>query len=367
VEDVMGEWRFEPELARARTLPAAWYRDPALLAREEERVFARTWQMVGHEGALAKPGDYLTTRVAGEELVLTRDEEGTLRALSNVCRHRAGPVARGAGCRRTLQCAYHGWSYAADGRLLGTPEWEGVQDFDRASVRLPAFRVDTWNGFVFVNLDPGARPLAEWLGEIVPETHRLGLGRLGFYKRVDYEIACNWKVYVDNYLEGYHIPIVHPGLFAELDYNAYRVDLREFHSRQHAPIRSGREESLYRRNLEQGAQPEALYYWLFPNLMLNVYPDNLQTNVILPLGPERTVTRFEWFVPDPGRPGLDVEFEKSLAFSDAVQQEDVRICEDVQRGLQSRTYETGRFSVRRENGVHQFHGLLSHMLGEGLG
>jgi choline monooxygenase len=360
----MGAWSFEPELARARTLPASWYRDPGILAREQELVFGHTWQMVAHESALQKPGDHVTARVGSEEILLTRDDAGTLHALSNVCLHRAGPVARGSGCRRALQCAYHGWTYALDGRLLGTPEWDGVQDFDRASVRLPAFRVESWAGFVFVNLDPEAAPLSEWLGEIVPETERLRLGSLAFYKRIDYEVACNWKVYVDNYLEGYHIPIVHPGLFAELDYNAYRVETRARHSRQHAPIRPGRDESLYKRNLEDGGQPEALYYWLFPNLMLNVYPDNLQTNVILPLGPERTVTRFEWFVPDPGRPGLDEEFARSLAFSDAVQQEDILICEDVQRGLRSRTYETGRFSVKRENGVHQFHGLLAGLLGE---
>ena len=334
-----------------------------MLAREEERIFARTWQLVGHESSLRNPGDFLSARVASEEVVLTRDAAGTLHALSNVCRHRAGPVVRGSGCRRTLQCAYHGWTYALDGRLLATPEFEGVLDFDRARVELPRFRVETWAGFVFVNLDRDARPLTDVLGEMVPETERLRLSALGFYKRLDYEIACNWKVYVDNYLEGYHIPHVHPGLFEELDYNAYRVDVRESHSRQHAPIRSRSQDSLYRRNLDEGAAPEALYYWLFPNLMLNVYPDNLQTNVIVPLGPERTLTRFEWFVPDPDRPGLEEEFAKSLAFSDLVQQEDIAICEDVQRGLHSRTYETGRYSVRRENGLHHFHALVAAHLG----
>jgi phenylpropionate dioxygenase-like ring-hydroxylating dioxygenase large terminal subunit len=120
--------------------------------------------------------------------------------------------------------------------------------------------------------------------------------------------------------------------------------------------------SLYRRNLADGAQPEALYYWVFPNLMLNLYPDNLQTNIILPLGPDRTLTRFEWYVLEPNSPGVAEEFARSFAFSDQVQQEDIAICEAVQKGLCSRTYDRGRYSVLRENGVHHFHGLLTQAL-----
>ena len=150
------------------------------------------------------------------------------------------------------------------------------------------------------------------LGSVPEETRRLPLDHMSLYKRVDYEVACNWKVYVDNYLEGYHIPMVHPGLFHELDYAAYRVETGAFHSKQHAPIRPRAEESLYRRNLEPHEPPEALYYWVFPNVMLNLYPDNLQTNVILPLSAERTVTRFEWYVLDPESPGVAEEFAQEL-------------------------------------------------------
>jgi choline monooxygenase len=171
-------------------------------------------------------------------------------------------------------------------------------------------------------------------------------------------------LYVDNFLEGYHIPIVHPELFRQLDYSAYRVETARFHSKQHAPIRPRAEESLYRRNLEPDERPEALYYWVFPNVMLNLYPDNLQTNVILPLSAERTLTRFEWFVLDPESPGVAEEFAHSFAFSDQVQKEDIAICEAVQRNLRSRTYDHGRYSVLRENGVHHFHGLLARFLGD---
>jgi choline monooxygenase len=358
------DFRHDADLAVASTLPAAWYLGEDSLARDRERIFARTWQLVGHATQLAEPGAFLACEVAGEPVVVVRDTTGALRAFSNVCRHRAGPVASGNGCRQTLQCGYHGWSYALDGRLLATPEFEGVQGFDRSRERLPELRVEAFEGLVFVNLDRGAPALLDVLGPIAAETAHKGIDGLRFYRRHDWEIACNWKVYVDNYLEGYHIPHVHPALHALLDYSAYRVETGRWHSRQHAPLRRKVSGSLYQRHLPADAEPEALYYWLFPNLMFNFYPDNLQLNLILPLGPERTLTRFEWFVADPARPGLAEEFERSFAFSDEVQREDVAICEAVQRGLRSRFYDRGRYSVRRENGVHHFHSLLAELLAE---
>jgi choline monooxygenase len=356
-----GPYRFDPDLAHATTLPSSWYVDPAVLELERERVFGGTWQLVALAEDLARPGDFLAAEAAGEPVVLARGEDGTLRSFSGVCRHRAGPVACGRGNRASLRCGYHGWTYGLDGTLLAAPEFE-ARDFDRSAVRLPELRVARFGPLVFVHLDPGAPDLDTVLGPMAAETAWLGLERLRFHRRHDYEVGCNWKVYVDNYLEGYHIPIVHPGLFREIDYGAYRVETREWHSRQHAPVRSAAPESLYRRRLEPGKDPEALYYWLFPNLMLNVYPDHLQLNLVLPLGPERTLVRFEWLVPDPARPGLEADFERSFAFSDEVQREDTAICEAVQRGLRSRFYDRGRFSVKRENGVHHFHGLLASAL-----
>lgn len=356
-------YRFEEDLSRARTLPSSWYLEPAMLAREIRKVFGATWQLVGHTDQVREPGDYFTCSVAEDPVVVARAADGVVRAFSNVCRHRAGPVARGAGHRKSLQCAYHGWTYGLDGALLTTPEFEGVRGFERAAVCLPPVRVAVWGAFVFVNLSPSGPELEETLGEIPQRTAHLGFDHLRSFKRIDYEVACNWKVYVDNYLEGYHIPLVHPGLFRELDYAAYRVETMKHSSKQHAPLRARTSDgSLYRRPGAEGEEPEALYYWIFPNTMLNIYPDNLQTNVILPLGPDRTLTRFEWFVPGEPRPGFDQEFARTLAFSDQIQREDIEICEAVQRGLRSTTYASGRYSVLRENGLHHFHGLLSRFL-----
>lgn len=354
-------FRFDPDLASATTIPAHWYTDAAALGLEQERIFGRTWQLVGRIEQVRQPGDFFTCAVIDEPLVVTRAGDGQLHAFFNVCRHRAGPVAQGAGNRKSLQCLYHGWTYGLDGQLRTTPEFDGVRCFDKADNGLVPVRVDTWGPFVFVNLDDDAPSLAATLGNIPAETGHLPLERMGFYKRVDYEIACNWKVYVDNYLEGYHIPMAHPGLFKEIDYNQYRVETARYYSKQHAPIRHN-PDSLYMRNLEQGAAPEALYYWVFPNLMLNIYPDNLQINIILPLDHERTLTIFEWYVLDVERPEVAEDFARSFAFSDLVQREDIEICESVQRGLKSRSYDVGRFSVSRENGVHHFHGLLCEFL-----
>ena len=345
---------FEPDLSIAETLPSAAYFDPETFSREQERIFSRTWQLVGPAAAASVPGDYFACDVGREPLVVARGEDGVRRALSNVCRHRAGPVARGAGRAAALRCGYHGWTYGLDGALRAAPEWDGVRSFDRVACRLPEFRLEDWRGMLFVNLDPEAASLAETLAPIAAESRMQPLERMRPFRTMDYEIACNWKVYVDNYLEGYHIPIVHPELFRRLDYRAYRVETADGYSRQHAPYREG----------SASAASEALYYWIFPNVMLNFYPDNLQTNAVIPLSPERTLTRFEWYALDPDRPGAAGEFERAFAFADRVQREDIAICEAVQKGLRSRTYDRGRYSVLRENGVHHFHGLLHRFLTE---
>ena len=352
----LSDYAAEPDLSRATTLPARWYVDPAFLDLEKEKIFWRTWQLVGFTHQVAKPGDFFACEIAGEPIVVVRDLAGTLHALSNVCRHRASTIASFQGNCTTLRCPYHGWTYGLDGKLLGQPEFDGVQDWDRSSVALPSYRVETWGPFVFVNLDANAGPLTDTLADIPPQVTRLGcdLPTLRYYGRRDYVIDCNWKVYIDNYLEGYHVPAAHPGLFRELDYKQYRVDTHRFYSSHYAPLRPASGENRRYASPESGAG--ALYFWIFPNFMLNIYPDNMSTNIIVPLSHDRTLTIFEWFFPA----GVDPQIPaKTIAFSDEIQQEDIRLCEAVQQGLQSRTYQCGRFSVKRENGVHHFH-LLVH-------
>ncbi len=346
------DFSVDERLARAATLPAPLYTDPAVLAAEKTLVFGATWQLVGRADQVARPGDFFTGRVADEEVLVVRGEDEKLRALSNVCRHRAGPVASGAGSGRALKCGYHGWTYGLDGRLLATPEFDGVENFRREDVCLPGFSVASWIGLLFVNLDPQAPPLAATLDDLSGRLEEKGLASMRFAFRREWTLDCNWKVYVDNYLEGYHIPIVHPGLMKELDYGAYRTETFRNRVLQVSPIKSrtGR--------LRAGVPAdEAAYWWVWPNLMLNVYPDNFSTNLIVPLGAERTLTIFEWFFREPERPDVAAKVEETVAFSDEIQIEDIGICEAVQRGLRSRTYHRGRYSEKRESGVHHFHRL----------
>ena len=340
-------YRFEPRLSQASTIPSNYYNDAAVFAAENRSIFARTWQLVGHEEQVRHRGQFFTATIADEPVLVVRGDDDEVRTMSNVCRHRAGPVAKGAGRRPSLQCGYHGWTYGLDGALRTAPEMEGIECWDKKSVALPRFRVESWNGLLFVNLDPAAAPVREFLGDLGGRSFG---GQLA--ARKEWSVNCNWKVYVDNYLEGYHIPIVHPSLFKEIDYPNYRTETRSNYSIQHAPLK--RPERIR-------GDGEAAYFWIFPNLMLNVYPDNFSTNLIVPAGHDRTVTIFEWYFRDPD--SAKKEIEETIAFSDEIQLEDIDICEAVQRGLRSSTYSAGRYSPVRENGVHHFHGLYAAAMG----
>ncbi len=365
---------FERKIESAWTLASRLYTDPSVLELEKEKIFRRTWQLAGTsrqscgEAAgvpktLLDPETYLCADVAGEPVVLSRDASGVLRAFSNVCRHRAGPIAEGAGCQKTFRCGYHGWTYTLDGRLIGTPDVEGMEFFDRSTMGMVPLALAAWEQFLFVNFDRDAPPLAAFLDDIPERARRFAVPEFEFAERRDYVVECNWKVYVDNYLEGYHIPIAHPGLMREIDYAGYRVEPRRYSSQQIAPVRPKTEPAAAgARVYGEPGQDEALYYWVFPNLMLNLYPENLQVNLVVPLSHEKTLTIFEWYYRDAHSPAVRERMQRAVEFSHQVQNEDIHLCEAVQRGLRSATYDRGRYSVKRENGVHHFHSLLAEFL-----
>jgi choline monooxygenase len=358
----------------AHTLASRFYTDPAILDLEKQKIFRRTWQLVGManhpcgeaNGAkrtITDPETFFTTNIVEEPVIIVRDKLGVLRAFSNVCRHRAGPIAKGSGCDRVLRCGYHGWTYALDGRLIGTPDVEGVEFFDRSTMGMFPLRLETWGQFIFVNFDTDAEPLDAFLGQIPDQARGFQFEGLQLAERRDYVIDCNWKVYVDNYLEGYHIPIAHPGLMREIDYSLYRTETFRYYSQQFAPIRAATKDDSAERFYPPGSGlTEALYFWIFPNLMLNIYPDNISTNLIVPISHEKTLTIFEWFFHDLSSDRAKDRIHKAVAFSDEVQREDIALCQSVQKGLRSATYDRGRYSVKRENGVHHFHMLLGEFL-----
>ena len=349
-------------IASASTLPSRYYFDPEILQREKDRLFARTWQVVGWREQAATPGDYFTCELAGEPLLIARQNDGALRAFYNVCRHRAGPPAEGCGSRKVFRCGYHGWTYGLDGRLLNAPEMEGVCDFCAADFGLAPVACAEWGGLIFVHLDSHPEPLGRALAELPAQTEKFGLESLRFWRRHDYVMECNWKTYIDNYLEGYHLPSVHPSLNRELDYGAYETRLFPRHSLQTSPIRGRENETTVNRRYKQSqGDLAAEYFWIFPNWMLNCYPDNMSLNIVLPLGPEKCVAIFAWFFAEQ-QLHSDIP-ETTFRFSDEIQQEDGRICEIVQRNLRSRSYDCGRYSVQQEQGLYHFHRLYLTAMG----
>lgn len=335
-------------LERAYTLPARMYVGEQSTERDRRTVFARGWQLFAHADRLTDPGDHVIGEIAGVPLLLVRGNDGVLRALHNVCRHRAGPLALcdGRGAKR-LRCHYHGWTYALDGHLTSAPEMDGARDFDITAIHLPEARVAVWHGLVFVALEPVAS-LEETLAGIDARLRGRLLDHYVFHRRYGYDIACDWKVYVDNYLEGYHVPHIHPELNRMLDYRDYVVETARWHSLQHSPLTS--DNTLY-------GDGEALYWFVWPNTLLNVLPDRLQTNRVVPLEPGRCRVTFDYFYPS-GTADLESRHASDHAFSDLVQRQDVEMCEIVQRGLASGSYQAGRLNPKREDGVHHFHELL---------
>jgi choline monooxygenase len=354
----------DPDISRAWSLPAAFYTDPSVLVLEQERIFGRTWQVVGHSQQLTNPGDFFTTELHGEPLLLVRGAGGELRGFYNVCRHRAGPPAEGCGSRKLFRCGYHGWTYGLDGSLISAPEFEGQQDFSPGGFSLTPVRVEQWFNLIFVNLDPNAEPLVHSLGALPQQVERFDFAGMKLFHRRTYEMKCNWKTYVDNYLEGYHLPSVHPGLNRELDYGAYTVEPAARHVRQFSPIRGAQSRDAAPRRYQEAREDLTTdYFWIFPNWMLNCYPDNVSLNIVLPVEAGRSLAIFEWYV----REG-DLESKAasdSVEFSDQIQIEDVAICETVQKNLHSRSYERGRYSVKQEKGVHAFHRMYAEVMKSG--
>ena len=358
LRDLISSYRRDAPLEYAATIPASWYIDPRVLALERQTVFSRSWQVAALVAQLREPGRFVTTSLpAGEPIVIVRGADGVLRAFYNVCRHHAAAVVtEPEGSASVLRCPYHGWTYGLDGALKGTPDFAGVCGFDRAEHGLLPLRVEVWEQWVWVTLAAGGPPLTEFLGaDLVDRVKRLSLDRLHFVERRHYSLRCNWKVFVDNYLDGgYHVPHLHKGLDSVLDYRSYTVENGTRFCLQSSPM------------VSEGADPEtgavragerAYYYWIHPNFMINCYGDAMDTNLVMPTGVDTTEVIFDFFFADPSEEAR-VRHRASIDVSEKIQDEDVGICESVQRGLQSRAYSTGRLSVRREAGEQLFHQLL---------
>src|ERR1022692_4746381 len=365
IAQVLSSYDDHAPLSQASTIPAAWYVDPRIAELERLSVFSKTWQLVARTGQVTAPGQFVATIVAGEPVVVVRGDDGALRAFYNVCRHHAAAVVtQPCGQVSLLHCPYHGWNYGLDGSLKGMPEFEGVENFDRAQNGLVPIRVETWECFVFINLDNQATPLAEFLGGLVKRVAPLGIGKLHYFDRRSYNIHCNWKVFVDNYLDGgYHVPHLHKGLSSVLDYKQYTIENEDRYCLQSSPMVSSAEDAATG-TTRRGDR--AWYFWLHPNFMFNCYQGYLDTNLVIPVDVDHCRVIFDFYFSDVSEAARAYN-EQSVAVGNRVKDDDLGICEAVQRGLKSRAYQAGRLSVRREAGEQLFHRLLAADLKSRMG
>src|ERR1022692_5084694 len=238
IEQILSSYDDRAPLSQASTIPATWYVDPSIAELERLSVFSKTWQLVARTDQLKMPGEFVRATVASEPIVIVRGNDGILRGFYNVCRHHAAAVVtEPCGQASLLHCPYHGWNYGLDGSLKGMPEVDGVKNFERKDNGLVPVKVDTWEQFVFVNLDPVAAPLEEFLGGMVKRVAPLGLNKLHYFTTRRYDIHCNWKVFVDNYLDGgYHVPHLHKGLSSVLDYKQYTIENEDRYCLQSSPM-----------------------------------------------------------------------------------------------------------------------------------
>jgi choline monooxygenase len=361
--------RFEihPEVEHARTLDARFYLDPVVFDAVRERVFARSWLWLADLHDVAAPGHVaphvLMPGLLDEPLLLARDAAGVLRCLSNVCTHRGNLLVHEAGPASQIRCGYHSRRFALDGRMSFMPGFEGACDFPGPDDHLPSPALHAWQGHAFVHLDPAASPPAA-LDHVV---QRLGGLDMRAWQPAperarSFEFDAHWALYVENYLEGLHIPFLHPGLNATLDPASYRYELFEGGNLQIGLARDGEPafESTFQpapgdaERGEPGARVAAYYFWLYPNLMLNFYPWGLSLNLVLPLSPSRTRVIFRSHVADASKLGRGAG-----GALDPVEREDEAAVVQVQRGIRARLYRGGRYSPRHERGTHQFHRLLA--------
>ena len=342
------------------TLPYEGYTgaDASVFQREHDRIFLGSWLYVGHTGRVPDPGDFYTTRLGKLPVVITRDSDGELHALRNVCCHRGAEVVLAAdGNRKTLQCHYHAWTYGLDGRLLGAPRSQDEEGFRKEDFSLSRLRLETYGPFMFVNQDDDAPTLNEVMGELPAIVANTGvdLDALRCYERREYHLKANWKIVVENFLECYHCQVAHPSFADAIELNKYQIDEYRFFSSQHGPPKHGE-------TVEELQVKEGRYNYLWPTFMLNIYPGpgNASTNLIVPIDAENTLAVYEYFYEDDAPAGFRNETTDLIH---QVMVEDVTLCESVQRGMRSGTFEHGHLILRYEHAIRHFQNLVRETLG----
>lgn len=352
------------DISLAETLPSDFYTDEKYFELSKEKIFSRTWQFAGDTEVVKVPGQiypfYLLENFLDEPLILSRDKNDRMHCLSNVCTHRGNILIEGSCIEKNITCRYHGRRFELDGKILSMPEFNEVKNFPSKKDNLPEIPFITWEKFLFVSLNP-VSPVQDFIGEMCSRMSWLPLEEFVFdsSRSKEYLVKAHWALYCENYLEGFHIPYVHNSLNAALDYSNYRTELYKYSSLQIGVGKSGEDcFDFPKSSSDYGQKISAFYYWIFPNTMFNFYPWGLSINVVRPLKSDLSKVSFLTYIWDESK--LDKGAGAGL---DKVEREDEAIVENVQRGIKSKNYDRGRYSVKRETGTHHFHRLIAEFMG----
>lgn len=341
----------------ARTLPGRYYTSPEVFADERERIFSRHWICAGRAVALEAPGDYMLVEIAGESLIVLRDHSGERHAYYNVCRHRGTRLCEAPKGRlsETIQCPYHAWTYALDGRLIGAPHMNEVDGFDKKSYPLHRVALHEWEGFLFLNLDPAAAPGSQWFAPLQGRFANYNLARLCTVRRIEYDVHANWKLVLQNYNECLHCPTIHPELSTKLPYTSGANDLvdgpflggyMEIKAPNESATMTGRACARPLGTLPPDDRHRAFYYALFPTMMLSLHPDYAVFYTVWPVSAKESRVVCEWMV-HPDAPQADgYNIQDAEEFWDRTNRQDWHICEQSQLGISSRVYAPGPYSAR---------------------
>lgn len=354
--------RLREALEQGYTLPARWYTSEDVFRLEQRRLFRRSWLYAGLTEQVAAPGDFFTYSAGDLSIIVLRDHDGVLRGFVNVCRHRGSELLlEPCGHRTTIQCHYHAWTYNLDGTLRAAPAAKEEPGFRKEEHSLFPVQVETWGPFIFVNPDAHAGPLGALLGELPDLVRATGIRLDALRRRVrrTYDIRANWKVVVDNYLECYHCPTAHPGFCDLIDVNSYEVTEYEWFSTQGGALKSSAKEGKSKSALYDvsGEVREGFYAYLWPNFTLNIYPGpgNVSLNLFVPVAVDRTLAIYDYCFVESVSEQEERDF---VRFIDQVQDEDVVLCESVQRGLSSGYFDQGKLMLSREKGLRHFQRLV---------
>jgi len=357
---------FNPNLIveKASMPPASWYSSPSFYELDKDAIFNKTWQPVARISELVEPDSYKSGCFSEIPWVITSNKNGELKAFHNVCRHKGREVVTGNGTAKDgmLTCGYHGWQYGTKGDLKRIPRQDkSLLDFDESTMGLKPMALETWGHWIFINPDSEAKPLAENMKPLNDKLQMRNWTNLKYHSNKSWDIGCNWKVYVDNYLDGgYHIPHMHPSLNSQLDMSSYNTDLFDTYSIQSSPA-TKKDNSVQGLSAQIRIGDGSIYAWMFPNLMINVYGDCLDINLVQPVDENNCRVYYEFYFLNTD----DNEFmESSIKQSDITQQEDIEICESVQVGMKSGHYSPGRYLPNIEQGEYHFHQLLAKRYAE---